>query len=280
MSLFLFKRHAACTALLCLGLSGWSVGAAAQSWSYCAQEDEICQVRGQAVVRYGANGQYEYRQTNGPMVCSNQNFGDPAPKQRKDCSVSYHPNAWREANSAAQRGGHHGGAYPSTYPSHSYPAPAPVSSGSGDWRTCAMEDEFCSFRGVREVRFGAEGRYHVRTASDGVLCHVREFGDPNDGARKHCQVRNSGGSTHQSGGYNTNSYPAPVPSNNPYNNRHWRLCAEEDGLCNAPINAMVRFGAEGRYAYAERVQGPIPCSVHTFGDPNKGVRKVCEYAVR
>jgi hypothetical protein len=281
MSDWLVKPHVHRAVILALGLGGLSLHASAQSWAYCAQEDEVCQVRGEAVVRYGSNGQYAYRKTNGPVLCGNQNFGDPAPKQRKDCSVSYHPNAWREANSAGQ----YGNPYPSSgypaphqpaYPAGGsvYPAPAAVTGGGGEWRTCASEDEFCSFRGAREVRFGAEGRYHVRTAVDGVACHVREFGDPNDGVRKHCQVRTHGGHPYQ-GSYNT--YPAPVTG---YDSRHWRICAEEDGLCTPPRNATVRFGADGRYAYAERVQGSIPCSIYTFGDPMKGTRKVCEYSLR
>jgi hypothetical protein len=122
--------------MLSLGLLGLSLSTAAYSWSYCALEDDVCKVNGQAVVRYGANGQYAYRQVTGPVLCSNQNFGDPAPKQPKECAVNYHPNALREA--AGQRGGV---PYPDTpgYPSGN--ATAPI-AGGGEWRTCAMEDEF------------------------------------------------------------------------------------------------------------------------------------------
>lgn len=270
---FVVSRRARAWGILICGLGSmlWGAHAQAQSWAYCAQEDEVCQVRGQAVVRYGTRGYYAYRQVNGPVLCGNQNFGDPAPKQTKDCAVSYHPNAWREA-SGQSGGGYQNPPTPPVYPHPSSSYPTPV-AGGGEWRTCAMEDEFCAFRGAREVRFGAEGRYHVRTAVDGVSCHVREFGDPIDGMRKHCQVRAHQGNPYQ-GTYNT--YPAPSSG---YNSRQWRMCAEEDGLCSPPRNATVRFGAQGRYAYAERVQGSVPCSIYTFGDPIKGIRKFCEYSL-
>jgi hypothetical protein len=91
--------------------------------------------------------------------------------------------------------------------------------------------------------------------------------------KKHCQYRTLSGTPYK-GSYNT----APPPTAGVANNtQSWRMCAEEDGLCTPPRNSTVRFGAQGRYAYAERVQGSLPCNIYTFGDPIKGTRKTCEY---
>ncbi len=58
----------------------------------------------------------------------------------------------------------------------------------------------------------------------------------------------------------------------------WSTCAQEGQTCrvNDGGEALVRFGADGRYAF--RVTGEAqPCTVEAFGsDPAAGVRKRCE----
>ncbi|MFN8944633.1 MAG: hypothetical protein ACK5WZ_08415 [Pseudobdellovibrionaceae bacterium] len=58
-----------------------------QRWIYCASEGEYCQINSNysVQVRYGANGHYSYRQTQGPIPCDNNVFGDPIYGVRKIC---------------------------------------------------------------------------------------------------------------------------------------------------------------------------------------------------
>ena len=59
---------------------------------------------------------------------------------------------------------------------------------SATWTDCAVEGGTCSFSGTRQVRYGADGRYAFRTATDAVECTNEVFGDPYPGADKVCAV--------------------------------------------------------------------------------------------
>lgn len=58
---------------------------------------------------------------------------------------------------------------------------------------CAGENQRCSFSGTRKVYYGANGRYAVRTFTNGVDCTNAVFGDPVPGVYKYCFVENAGG---------------------------------------------------------------------------------------
>jgi hypothetical protein len=76
--------------MLGLGLTGavaWSGSAAAQGWTACANEGQMCEFAGVKQVRYGAGNQYVYRVETDGVRCSNDVFGDPAFGQRKSCEV-------------------------------------------------------------------------------------------------------------------------------------------------------------------------------------------------
>ena len=237
-----------------------ATGAAAQGgWVYCASEGQSCNVSGPATVRYGADGDYAYRSVNGPVPCNNSVFGDPARGESKQCS--YRPGHGHGQGGDDRYPGNGGGGWSGNQGGNQ--------GGGRGWQFCAEEDGYCNFRGSREVRFGAAGRYAVRSFQGGAECSVRVFGDPVPGVRKACEVRDGGGNW--GGGYDR----PPVS-----NDRGWQFCAEEDGYCRPPRGATVRFGANGRYAYMNGVQGGVPCSVHAFGDPIKGEHKRCEYEAR
>ena len=229
----------------------WAAHAQA-GWQYCGDEGQTCNVYGPATVRYGAEGEYAYRNVNGPIRCSNDLFGDPARGDRKQCAYRMghnqspddrHPGNWN--------GGWHG----------------TNADNERGWEKCADENEYCSFQGTREVRFGAAGRYAVRTVTGGIDCNTRTFGDPNPGVRKLCMVHEN---SHWGGGYNRPSVPT--------DNGDWQFCAEENGHCRPPRGATVRFGANGRYAYMNQVRGEVACNIKTFGEPIYGERKHCEYS--
>lgn len=223
-------------------------------WETCAYEGQLCEVPGPATVRYGSEGSYTYRNVNGPVRCNNEIFGDPAKGTSKQCAFrrghnqspdDRHPGDWT--------GGWNG---------------ANAQNEAG-WEKCADENRFCGFSGTREVRFGAAGRYAVRTISGGTDCNVRTFGDPNPGVKKTCQIHDS---SVWGGGYNR----PPVPTDN----GNWQFCSEEKEYCHPPRGATVRFGAHGRYTYMNAVHGEVACDVQTFGEPIYGERKRCEFSTQ
>ena len=128
---------------------------AANNWTFCAWEGELCAFAGTREVRYGANGSYSYQTLSNGTACTNSVFGDPAANVRKEC---------------ATRGG---------------------SSGSPDWTVCAREGGVCAFVGAQEVRYGANGSFVYRTLSNGAACTNSVFGDPAVGVSKECATRGS-----------------------------------------------------------------------------------------
>jgi Glycosyl hydrolase family 26 len=80
-----------------------------------------------------------------------------------------------------------------------YPADPGCTSGTDNtelgnppadgWIFCANEHEFCAFSGTQEVRYGANGTYYFRRATDGIMCNNATFGDPLRGVFKHCDIR-------------------------------------------------------------------------------------------
>lgn len=57
-------------------------------WSVCASEGGHCSFRGGGMLRYGAAGQYLYREAVNGLRCGNEEFGgDPAPGVSKQCEL-------------------------------------------------------------------------------------------------------------------------------------------------------------------------------------------------
>ncbi len=69
------------------GGGSWGGGGGGGGWRVCAAEHGYCSFRGNATVRYGANGQFTERSARNGVACSNRVFGDPAPGQVKQCFV-------------------------------------------------------------------------------------------------------------------------------------------------------------------------------------------------
>jgi len=56
----------------------------------------------------------------------------------------------------------------------------------------------------------------------------------------------------------------------------WNYCATENQRCDQNSDAIVRYGAEGHFAYRMTYNG-IDCNNSKFGDPRYGVVKSCSY---
>jgi hypothetical protein len=272
-------------------------------WAVCADEGQICQVNGDAIVRFGIDGRYLFRMTRSQQPCDVQAFGsDPAPGRRKQCEVSVN---WRGDN---------------RYRGWRDPAQAGV---GGNWRHCAVEGESCAVTGKARVRFGVDGSYATRDVTGPVACRTSVFGDPAPGQRKSCEFEDTSGwflcanegdvctfagTTQVRYGANSNyaekSATGSIACNNatfgdplpgvakqceyrrvagmpaigpaPLTVLPWNVCAREGSPCNFRGAAMLRYGTEGRYAYREASDG-LQCSNDAFGtDPAPGARKQCD----
>ncbi len=54
------------------------------------------------------------------------------------------------------------------------------------WTWCANANFMCKFSGTKNVRFGINGKYVVKSFTNGVMCSVANFGDPYPGVPKQC----------------------------------------------------------------------------------------------
>jgi len=142
--------------------------AQAQSdWTPCAEENAMCRVSGEAMVRFGVEGRYAFRVARSRVMCDIEEFGDPAPNIVKRCEVSYN---WRKDE--RYRGWR-----------------LPGASGADRWRQCADEGELCRLPGAAKVRYGANGRYAYRDANNVIACSNAVFGDPLPDVAKQCDFR-------------------------------------------------------------------------------------------
>lgn len=140
------------------------------------------------------------------------------------------------------------------------PSPTPTTS----WVACAGENGVCSFSGTRQVRYGANGSYGYKSATDAIRCSNDVFGDPIWGVVKSCSYADSGSTA------TTPVVTAPVVTA-----PTWTSCSGEGGTCSFSGTHQVRYGANGVYA-TKSATGAIACTNDVFGDPIWGVVKSCE----
>lgn len=287
-------------------LAAAPLAAQAQSdWTPCANEGDTCRFSGEALVRFGAEGKFAFRVVRNGVACNNNEFGDPLPNRPKQCQVSlnwrqdsrYHgwrdqsrlnANQWRFCaaeggecyveGQAKVRFGANGryetrsvnGRVSCTVQRFGDPMPntpkACEVEESANWVLCANEGEQCRLPSRGRVRYGANGRYVYKDVAGGVRCVNEVFGDPMPDVAKQCDyVLGSGG-----GGTTDPRPPAPVLG------LPWAVCAQERGQCAFNGVAMLRYGASGRYAYREAVDG-LACTNENFGvDPAPNEVKRCE----
>jgi hypothetical protein len=129
--------------------------------------------------------------------------------------------------------------------------------GSG-WTRCASEGQYCNVNGSARVRYGADNRYEYRNVNGGILCSVKQFGDPAYGVHKFCEYMSTGG------GYGNVNHGG-----------NWEYCGSEGGYCSFSGPGEVRYGVSGRFISRRAING-LPCDVNTFGnDPAFGQKKSC-----
>ncbi len=125
------------------------------------------------------------------------------------------------------------------------------SVGPSGYTFCANENGTCSFSGTASVAYGANGAFNYKTATNSIACNNATFGDPISGTVKAC-------------------YYQPTTTSN------WTNCAGENGTCSFSGTQQVRYGS-GSFYSTRTATGSIACNNATFGDPNFGVAKSCDY---
>lgn len=253
-------RGAAC--LLAIALLSPQTAQAQTDWRMCAVERQICAPGGEAMVRFGVEGNYAFRVLREPQACTAETFGfDPAPGQRKRCEVSAgwreHPNYrhWQRQIDVSQQ----------------FPPTPPVQAGrstafNNGWQHCAPEGGSCVVNGPATVRFGVGQQFVTRQitrqAPIPIDCHTDMWGDPAPGRVKSCEVM----------GNTPNQWDAPSAA------PAWTLCAYEGELCRVSAPTRIRFGTGNRFVEGTAVQSFV-CTSALLGDPAPGTAKHCEVSI-
>lgn len=121
----------------------------------CAREGEPCVFEGTKEVRYGAGAGWVTKTATNTILCGVAAFGrDPAPNVLKQCYIPYAGSPERNPK----------------------------------FTPCAKEGEHCQFAGTKEVMYGAGDNWSTRTATNGIRCSVRIYGDPAPNVHKQCFV--------------------------------------------------------------------------------------------
>ncbi len=184
------------------------------AWVGCANEGETCNFTGLRQVRYGTRGKFTApRNMSKAVECSNAVFGDPAPGMAKHCEYSPEiPITWTQCateggncNFSGMRVVRYGareryvlGEFFNGVSCTNAVFGDPIRGASKrceygpevdvNWNPCANEGEQCNFSGTHQVRYGADGKFAVREATNGTVCNNQVFGDPNPGVTKRCEL--------------------------------------------------------------------------------------------
>ena len=135
------------------------------------------------------------------------------------------------------------------------PTPVNVPVGPSGYTYCVGEGGTCSFSGVKDVAYGANGRFNYLTGRTGsVACNNGAFGDPISGVYKACYTKDSTSSGGPAG---------------------YTYCVSEGSYCSFSGFKDVAYGANGQFRYFTGVSGGISCTNGAFGDPISGVAKAC-----
>ena len=67
-------------------------------------------------------------------------------------------------------------------------APTVIPTPTPTWTFCADEHQYCAFSGTKQVQYGANGTYIVKTLTNGTWCTNSVFGDPLYGTFKRCDI--------------------------------------------------------------------------------------------
>jgi glycerophosphoryl diester phosphodiesterase len=222
-------------------------------YTICANEGGICQFKGLGRVAYGWNGKFEFKVLDGGLNCNNTAWGDdPSPGYTKRCFYQVITPYSDATGTQVGGGGNCSNGYPEC-----------DANGQSTYTYCAAGDQgqTCSFTGVRNVAYGANGLFNVQTFTNSVACNVQVLGpDPDYGVQKACYYGPAISS------FSTNSQLQSI------------YCGDDFGTCSPTGPATGYYGTPPFNDIAAAFGGAFTCSPTQFGeDPNAGVRKTCSY---
>lgn len=210
-----------------------------RGWEDCAQEGEVCRFRGPRVVRFGAEGAYNFRREVGQIDCSVEEFGDPVYGVRKTCQIRGETDR-----------------------------PGQGARNANRWAFCAEEGSSCTPSMPTLIRYGVPGNHHYRHVTGTIRCDARLFGDPIQGVKKTCDINTVPMDR-------TVARQPDVDEVPPLDDRFWTECARESQECRFRGEGHVRFGANGLYRVMSARDG-VTCDAGSFGgDPTPKTRKSC-----
>eukprot|EP00340_Litonotus_pictus_P010418 CAMPEP_0170536008 /NCGR_PEP_ID=MMETSP0209-20121228/101908_1 /TAXON_ID=665100 ORGANISM="Litonotus pictus, Strain P1" /NCGR_SAMPLE_ID=MMETSP0209 /ASSEMBLY_ACC=CAM_ASM_000301 /LENGTH=1000 /DNA_ID=CAMNT_0010837327 /DNA_START=214 /DNA_END=3216 /DNA_ORIENTATION=+ len=246
-------------------------------WVKCAKEGETCKFSGERMVRYGAtNGKWKYKPYTNSVKCNSSNFGSintngkakvcffqnvthtwkRCAEENKSCSISgtaiirYGRDSKNNYKQLTNNVNCKNSVFKDPYKGKKKYCDIMVNIY---WKKCASEGNSCNFDGTTLVKYGYEKKWKIQELTHGTACNNSVFGDPYKGKKKSCVKR--------MGKY------------------FWIECATEGGKCNdLPGAVIVKYGAKDKYKFKEAYNS-ISCKNSVFGDPIKGTKKKCYYAI-
>lgn len=204
------------------------------TWTVCAKEYGSCAFSGSAQVRYGTADKYVSKTLTGPVSCTNEVFGDPAPGYGKSCELG----TAVVSKPPVTTPGTTPGTVPGTTPS--------------SWTVCANEGGSCNVSAGTQVRYGSGDKYVVKIVGGPFACTNEVFGDPAPNYGKSCSIggtdNGSTAPTNPTDPVTPPATPAPAPSNpgpsNPVPNAAGAVTTVQlvNTTATAQANASATFG--------------------------------------
>ncbi|ODS23278.1 hypothetical protein AB835_09665 [Candidatus Endobugula sertula] len=297
--------------LLCLSLclysfSGFSHADNDDEWGFCSEEFRTCTLPVPGLVRYGENGKYIIKNVIKSIECRNHVFGNPI-NVRKHCDYQLSTIDDYDGDGIADRYD----LYPNdplnnkdtdgdNIPDSQDPFPEdPDNAKEANWIFCSEEFFECKVPVPALIRYGIEGQYFFKRATNTITCNNSTFGNPVN-VRKHCDYLLSDTADFDSDGVvdsidlypaniaesqdtdgdglGDNSDPFPADINNGQDRgSQWVHCANEWFECQISDYVLVRYGVDEQYNYRWMSES-FTCNNATFGNPANAYKR-CDYLI-
>ncbi|WP_231891406.1 fibronectin type III domain-containing protein [Paenibacillus swuensis] len=218
------------------------------NWVLCAGENNTCSFSGTKQVRFGANGSYFYGTYTNSVMCSTNQFGDPAPGAYKSCEV----------NLAGTGGG--GDSQAPTAPS-GLTAPAKTDTSVNLSWTASTDN--VGVTGYDVYR----GSTLAGSTTSATTFQVTGL-TANTAYTFTVKAKDAAGNVSAASNILSVTTNAGTGAN-------WVYCTGENGTCTFTGTKEVRYGANGSYNYGTFTNS-VNCSNSTFGDPISGTAKSCD----
>lgn len=221
-----------------------------QKNSYCAKENEICNVPegNPRVIMYGANNKYYYRKVEpgSKIRCDDKTFGNPIINVNKECNLRYIPE-YTLNNGIPE-----------------------------NYDKCATEGGSCTLTYPANILYGSNGKYSYGfvQANQKIDCNNDVFTDPNLGIEKNCYSQKINPDFE-------NCVQIPqVPKIFESSNYKFLTTGGGTGTMQPNKKYNVIYGADGKYITNDIIDtSSLSCNSVTFGgiDPAPGIEKNCYY---